>query len=1412
MIEDQTLSPSSSSSATPTSQPPPRPESTISSIGSSTSLSSDRIPLPNHLSINTAISSPLSNSNSQNTNINGFLSDGIRSDTESFVENELLDKRNLIEELINNNNFGQEGDLWYLISTEYLNKFINLEVSSFEELKSSLGPIDCSTIVDLNGNLYPEDNEPVGTYNISPEIFNYLLEWFGIKGDPITRCLIINDETGAKEVERFPPLFYIHQLGKKSQSQSSSYLNSRHSHNNHHHNHPIPISISRTKKFNDLLDMVRINILKSPKTSSINDFRIWFIDCQNLQALPQTITVLNFINDLTNKSLVQHSILNDSLKSQGINSVSYHILVESKDHTTKAFPIDTYLSLINFDQFDLDLILSKSGHLGLSNLGNTCYMNSALQCLLHVPEINYYFFYNLYKQELNVDNPLGNHGDVANVFGSLLKQAFDTNPSSSRASSSSISPREFKSTIGRYSSMFSGYLQQDSQEFLSWLLDALHEDLNRIHKKPYCEKPELKDDEINDPHAIVRLSNTCWDQHKQRNDSIIVDLFTGLYQSTLVCPDCSKTSITFDPFNDVTLPLPINKKWYHTFTIVDLSDEGLPLPQRIMKLEVELNKTSNYDELLNYLSQFLSVPSNQLFLFEIFRNSFYSDFQLDYQKNKFLPISDIIKDTDDVLVYYIPHDPDTDMTVLVYNTVEDPDKSYKVKDSFGIPLFITLNKDMESASFGLIREKLQQKASVLSKINIDEEYTKIKQESIGYVDRKFYRSEDFPLLYQGNTLHSSFKKEVEPAASIDDVVDEIDDEVKLDQEQDVEDEDDEGYQSDISLANPYVGANFGFTIKYSQNHFHKPHNNLRNRIHMESRASANTYIHVPLHKPNFSEFHLLADKLPELKRTYYHYPDYNSKLDQEMDDLAAEVDNGSVSSPTSDSTTKTNEEDGFILVENKDAMKRPPALPSRNLISQHSNSSDEDTESEPNLGSLFDSTTTLPLPALPYADSIKPSTANSPIDPPSGIASPKIEANVSQEALVNKDGILLCHWDYKIYKQLFGEVDVQTWADIPFLPNPELERNKARFERQRKTKVSLYDCLNSFSTPEILGEQDLWYCPRCKDHKRATKTIQLWSTGDILTIHLKRFHSARAFSDKIDMIVDFPIEGLDISPYISNPEHGEDIYDLIAVDNHYGGLGGGHYTASVKNFRDQKWYYFNDSRVTEINDPEESISGAAYLLFYRRRKATGDHDDFLGGDKLNELINNGREANRKSLIKKKASLEIIQKQIKDYTANEEVLQKELELDREIEERKLRDAEANNGSKDEDDDVTAAADEEEDEEDEIDGDVAESGENALKAPEIVIKKSRPFDNIKLISTVPSHSTSNSSSGGFNYDNDDVDYEYDEDVDHIRKQRLISKEKNANKLVQIKGDGRQEVASSPISISEYEETDNALDSVE
>lgn len=163
------------------------------------------------------------------------------------------------------------------------------------------------------------------------------------------------------------------------------------------------------------------------------------------------------------------------------------------------------------------------GHVGLTNLGNTCYMNSALQCLRSVEELSMYFLSNQWKQEINTDNPIGHNGAIAKVYAGLLNSIYDVN------ATSSFSPKNFKNALGRANSLFSGYGQQDSQEFVSWLVDALHEDLNRIHKKPYRENPDSDDNTFRDPEAIRKLGEVYRDNHKARNDSVSMDLFSGTY-------------------------------------------------------------------------------------------------------------------------------------------------------------------------------------------------------------------------------------------------------------------------------------------------------------------------------------------------------------------------------------------------------------------------------------------------------------------------------------------------------------------------------------------------------------------------------------------------------------------------------------------------------------------------------------------------------------------------------------------------------------------------------------------------------------------------------------------------------------------------------------------------------------------
>uniref|UniRef100_A0A673WYZ0 Ubiquitin carboxyl-terminal hydrolase 2 n=1 Tax=Salmo trutta TaxID=8032 RepID=A0A673WYZ0_SALTR len=181
-------------------------------------------------------------------------------------------------------------------------------------------------------------------------------------------------------------------------------------------------------------------------------------------------------------------------------------------------------------------------------------MNSILQCLSNTHNLRDYCLHNSHRRDLN-KNSRTNTGALMEEFAKLLQTMWTS------SSSEAVGPSEFKTQIQRYAPRFVGYNQQDAQEFLRFLLDGLHNEVNRVTVRPRGSSEDL--DHLPDREKGDRM----WSKYLEREDSKIVDLFVGQLKSSLTCSTCGYCSTVFDPFWDLSLP--IAKKGYGEVSLMD---------------------------------------------------------------------------------------------------------------------------------------------------------------------------------------------------------------------------------------------------------------------------------------------------------------------------------------------------------------------------------------------------------------------------------------------------------------------------------------------------------------------------------------------------------------------------------------------------------------------------------------------------------------------------------------------------------------------------------------------------------------------------------------------------------------------------------------------------------------------------
>uniref|UniRef100_A0A3Q2Y8E0 Ubiquitin carboxyl-terminal hydrolase n=1 Tax=Hippocampus comes TaxID=109280 RepID=A0A3Q2Y8E0_HIPCM len=875
----------------------------------------------------------------------------------------------------------KKGDTWYLIDSHWFKQwkkyvgFDSWDKYQMGDQNVYPGPVDNAGLLRDRDVLAIKEHliDELDYILVPTEGWNKLVSWYGLteSQEPIARKVV---EQGMF-VKYYKVEVYLTELKLCDDSNMDNVI---------------------TRRFSkaDTIDLIEKEMRKVFSIPDEKETRLWN------RYLSNTFEPLNKPDStIQDAGLYQGQVLVIEQKNE---DGSWPRGSDASNVKNSTFSLPSYHTYSNsYDYSEQSRQSEHAGLCGLSNLGNTCFMNSAVQCLSNIPPLTDYFLKDKYTSELNEDNPLGMKGEIARAYAELIKQLWS-------CKYRYVTPRPFKTEVGRFAPQFSGYQQQDSHELLAFLLDGLHEDLNRIRKKPYIQ---LKDANGR-PDKVV--AEEAWENHIKRNDSIIVDIFHGLFKSTLVCPVCSKVSVTFDPFCYLTLPLPMKKERTLEVYLVRLDPLAKPTQYKLT-----VPKVGYISDLCTSLSTLSGVPAEKMIVTDIYRHRFHRIFATNDNLTS-------IMESDDIYVFEVAVNrvEDTDHVVIPVH-LKEKQSGYNQSNTplFGQPFLIAVPRTLnEDKLYNMLLLRL---------------WCSSKQHAVN-----------------GNATNGVLE---------------------------------EGSPS-------------------------------------ESLTHSTTPTVLPPPPPTV----FISNSLPSGAMETDEQDDESSQ-DQE---LPSENEH----SQSEDSVGGDNElENGMVTSQNSTKGQQSGGHGKKRLFTFQLNNTEK-----------------------------------------------------TDFSLTKEDARQIRFDDGHL--RLNGRTCGAAWLQLTF-PSYDFDRHESmEYKPQKKAYFKLKDCIELFTTKEKLGAEDPWYCPNCKQHQQATKKLDLWSLPPVLVVHLKRFSYSRYMRDKLDSLVDFPLSDLDMSEFLINPNSGPCRYDLIAVSNHYGGMGGGHYTAYAKNADDGKWYNFDDSSVSPASENQIVVS------------------------------------------------------------------------------------------------------------------------------------------------------------------------------------------------------------------------------
>ncbi|GMH51671.1 hypothetical protein TrRE_jg1886, partial [Triparma retinervis] len=691
-------------------------------------------------------------------------------------------------------------------------------------------------------------------------------------------------------------------------------------------------------------------------------------------------------------------------------------------------------------------------------------------CVAHLPLFRGYLLRGDHTADLNPLNPLGSGGAVTKAFAAVVKELHGRKPEGP------VEPRAFRRALVEFKRDFAGNDQQDSQEFLGVLLDACHEDCNRIKQKPLV--PAIEDSWA-EKVDLPRFGREAWSRYLRRNLSPVSSLFHGLTLSDVACAECGAKSRSFDPWGMISCPINTGEELAARVTVFrratgfnatqvfgGVEGEGGNPPSKNLVGEqyaLSIPPLSDFGDIKLRLFNLTSIPVTSMILCWVEEGSETTEGR-GYEGN-FWEVEEM-EDESSISSYFpgegeeevamtLGEAPHTITRLVVFeNTIYEKD--------------ILDDEDTSSELSGEDGET-------------EEEWEdKCKEKFLS-----FYNSDSECALYDTSPiLMSKIISSVRWPLSEDEVNSSI-----------------LGLRFDMEDGNKTV----------------------RGQVIGECETEGKVKVHFDRYSTKWDrEYGLKNFQHPKIR------PLYMTK---------------SASPPSPLSRIKVyhrrDRGQGDELVDENSGLDMP----------LHFN---------------FGLTSILPF-VLKAA-----SAAN-----PGGVYGDEDTEEEFNMSLVNSLGNVLTP---RICVVVHWKGGKETSYQLPVVKvHEKSEREAVEMEREREETgaegggLKLESCLREYFKAQTLGvEEHFWMCPKCKDVREGKQAMSLWKCPDLLIVHLKRFNASSRWKSKIRTKVDFPLVGLDLSPFL-HPSALEAagagacyMYDCCGVINHLGGISGGHYVAHVK--------------------------------------------------------------------------------------------------------------------------------------------------------------------------------------------------------------------------------------------------------